>query len=168
MKYIYLLCLFLVVSCSNQNQLSYFCKINSGDFFDYFIELNINSNEGTIKRVLNIYGYENKKAWDDMLEKSQDDPDKKKELNEDAIDMISNTFKETEVDIFIREVTEVFVTFSTFKEINEDIDTVYTLNRTNLELREVTTYSDWYYSVLKEGGLDKETIDYYECEAPKV
>ena len=87
-----------------------------------------------------------------MLEKSQDDPDKKKELNEDAIDMISNTFKETEVDIFIREVTEVFVTFSTFKEINEDIDTVYTLNRTNLELREVTTYSDWYYSSTERRG----------------
>ena len=27
MKYIYLLCLFLVASYSNQNQLSYFCKV---------------------------------------------------------------------------------------------------------------------------------------------
>ena len=170
MKYIYLLSLFLVASCSNQNQLSYFCKVNSGDFFDYFVELHLNSNEGTIKKVLNEYGYENKKLWDDALEKSQDDPEKKKELNEDDIDVMSKMFKEKEDNVFIREVTDVFVTYSTFKEINKYIDIIYTLNRTNLELRKVTTYSDWWYSKMKkvDFALDKETIEYYECEAPKV
>lgn len=162
MKYIYLLCLFLVMSCSNQNQLSYFCEAISGDFFDYFIELDLNSNEGTMKRVLNEHGYQSKK----IMDKAFNDPGLNEKYGEDYIDSLAGSFEENEDDMFIREVTDVFISFAKYEEPGEYVDIVYTLNRTNLELRELTTISDVLTSAVEMMG--KEKVQYHKCEAPKV
>ena len=163
MKNIYLLSLFLlVVSCSNQNQLSYFCKGVSGNTFDYFITLNLNLNEGTIKKVLSEEGFKFKKFWDKTL----DNPDNKEKYGEDYMNTLSNTFKEEESIVYIRNATDGFVSFAKFKEIPEYFDIIFTLNRTNLELRELTTYSDELSGAQEMFG--KESVKYYKCEAPKV
>ena len=61
------------------------------------------------------------------------------------------------------------MSFSTLKEKGPTIDILYTFNRTNLELREVVTYDDEFYSQFQDRlEVNKETIKYFDCEAPKV
>ena len=165
MKYIYLLCLFLVVSCSNQNQLAYFCNGSGRDYFDFFIELNLNSDNGTITRTLTEYGFRQKQQIGGAL----DTQDMRDEYGDDYVDNALKVFDEKEEVVYIRSITEGFVSFSTLKEKGRPLDVLYTFNRANLELRKVNSYDDEFYSSIEDiTTVDKETIDYFDCEAPKV
>ena len=78
-------------------------------------------------------------------------------------------FDEKEEVIYIRNISDAFVSFSTLKEKGPTIDILYTFNRTNLELREVVIYDDEFYSQFQDRlDVNKETIKYFDCEAPKV
>tara|TARA_B100001093_G_scaffold45359_1_gene38532 strand:- start:849 stop:1343 length:495 start_codon:yes stop_codon:yes gene_type:complete len=155
--------LFVLASCSNQNTpFTVVCdasKAGTG-FHDKSLTFNLKSNKVTSKEILNAHGHESKKIFLDMTQhKSAIEKFGEEKLNE-----FMEMFDEKERSYVIRSIDEGFITYAVSEEKDISVDIEFTLDRANLNLKEVlyNAYAADY------PDMDTETVRYYDCKIPSV
>lgn len=164
MRYLphFVILFFFLASCSNQNtQFTVVCdasKAGSG-FHDMSLTFDLKSNKVSSKEILNAFGHESKKKILDMTQRES----AIEQFGEDTLNEFVEMFDEKEMSYVIRNIDEGFITFAVSEEKNISLDVEYTLDRANLNLKEVL-----YNAFAVDYGKDTETIRFYDCKIPSV
>ena len=155
------LMVFGIVGCSNQEEkLIVICE--SGSFHDSSLTFDFVNNMVSVKETLNEYGYEQKKIIDRIAKTESFQYG----LSEGSVQEMLDVFNEEELTRHIRSIDGGFIVFGMTKERDELIDFEWTLNRANLQMKEVRRMAD--SMIPKNSGLEPMLVSYEDCKKPVI